>query len=584
MKDPLQMTRTPFEVLNVEPGASKADIRKALVEVLAAGRISANEAKRAFDALCRPLEQAKRLILQYPAEGLGRLIPNPMKDSSILSPARRADTAQAWQRHLCKTFPDLLTTHCLAVLWYWWSLYEEQRIKALIKAAPTPDVIAKDTFTKHNLIRTVRMAEGVTCDPTDNRNCPHGDCPWLGDCQSSAPTLEEMWHRVISYWGALASAPEFWSGWPGLSDAEVNELQRTFVNSLHQELVALSQYYSQLIETSKSIGAKDELAELPDVGADGARALRRAGICSLNEVIRGGIRQLSGILDISLERAQEILAYARGTMLSDSSLPRQYRALDLLLATEIETAAAIAKVGMRTRRGSVHCGALMLRNLGLIDAVQGKVRDTLQLHHNNKGLQKLCGALSQYFSIAVLIANDKPVEALQAIEYLPENQSHSSEVLQLKVQALDLLAEQQESLGHIEDALVSWAKILTQTNDKDIKQRTRDKIVSLCKSCTAEAIRSADLERVIPVIEMAQKIVDHKDLQLALGELVYQRAINKYKSLQEGRDGLRRVILQPDLPDLRKILADLRRAEQLGIYSARGEADFVEKLIQEMEL
>lgn len=584
MKDPLQMTRTPFEVLNVEPGASKAEIRKALVEVLASGRISANEAKRAFDALCRPLEQAKRMVLQYPAKGLERLIPNPMRDSNILSPARRADTAHAWQRHLCKTFPDMQTTHCLAVLWYWWSIYEEQRIKALVEVAPPSYIIAKDTFTKYDLIRTVRMAEGVTCDPTDYRNCPHNDCPWLGDCQSSAPTLEEMWQRVIGYWGTLAAAPQFWSGWPGLSDAEAIELRRTSVNSLHQELVALSQYYSQLVEASKAAGTKDELSELPGVGPSGAEDLRGAGVSSLSEVDRGGIRQLSDILRISLDKAQEILTHARGIILSGSSLPRRYRALDLILTTEIETAEAMAKVGMRAGHGSVCCGVLMLHYLGLFDTVRAKVCDTLQLHPNNKGLQKLCDALSQHFSVAVLIANDKPAEAIQTIEQLPAYQSNCPEVLLLKVQALDLLAEQQKSLGHIEDALVSWADVLKYACSTDVKQKTQDKIVSLCKSYTADAIRKVELDRAISVIEMAQQIVEHRDLELSLGELLYQRAKKNYQCLQEGSDGLRRVILQPDLPDLREILTDLKQAMKLGISSAKNDVIFLEQLIKDLEL
>jgi len=584
MKDPLQTIPTPFEVLNVEPDASKAEIKMALIETLAARRVPAHEAKKAFDSLSHPLEQAKRLILQFPAEGLGRLIPNPMRDRNVLSPARRADTAEAWQRQLSRTFPDIETIHCLAVLWYWWTLYEEHRIKALAEAALASCTVAEGTFTKHDLIRAACAADGVTCDPTDYRNCVRKDCPWLEDCRSSAPGPEEMWHRVIAYCGALAAAPEFWSGWPGVSESEANELRERFVNSLHLELVALSRYYSRLIKACKGAEVKDELAELPGVGPGGAEDLRRAGVCSLGEVVRGGIRQLSGILNVSMERAQEILARARRTMLNGSALPGRYLALNLMLATEMETAAAMAKVGMRTMHGNIHCGVLMLHNLGLMDTVRAKVRHMLQLNPNNKGLQRLCDALSRHFSIAVLVANDKPAEALLAIEHLPVNHDHCPEVLQLKVQALDLLAEQQESLGHVEDALVSWADVLKYAGSKDLEQRTRDKIVSLCKSYTAEALRSADLDRAISVIKMAENIMKHGDLQLALGELLYQRAIRTFSGLREGRDGLRRVILQPDLPYLREIMGDLRQAVQLGISSAKNEAIFLEKLIRELEL
>lgn len=584
MKDPLQMTQTPFEVLNVKPNASVTEKRKALIEAIATGHVSANKAKRAFDELHRPLEQAKRLILQYPLDGLRRVIPNPMRDSSILSPARRAYTAEMWQQYLCDEFPDIQTIHCLAVLWYWWSLYEEHRMKTLVTAAPVYDIIKKDNFTKQDLIRTIRAAEGVECDPTNYSNCTHHNCPWLEDCRSSAPPLEEMWHKLIGYWSALAAAQEFWNKWPGVSDTEAGELRNTFINSLHQELVALSQYYGHIIKTGRNKGVKNELAELPGVGSSGAEALLSAGISSLSEVAWGGIRKLSDILNISLEKAQEILTYARGTILSSSSLSRRYRLLDLMLATEIETAEAMAKVGMRTNHGTVRCGVLMLHSLGLIEIVQAQVRNTLERYPNNKGLQKLCNALSQHFSITVLIANDKAAEALQIIEHLPANQSCSADVSQLKVQALDLLAEQQESLGHIEDAIISWATVLKYTGDTDVRQRTENKIITLCRSYTATAMHKAEFDRAVSVIEMALQIVGHRDLKLALGELLYQRAKNKYQCLQEGKNGLRRIILQPDIPDLRKILTDLRQAEELGVYSARKEADFVKKLIEQLEL
>ncbi|OHB67580.1 MAG: hypothetical protein A2Y77_10020 [Planctomycetes bacterium RBG_13_62_9] len=582
MKDPLQTEQTPFETLGVEPGASRTEVQKALVDILATESLPANEAKKAFDALSHPLEQAKRLMLQYPAQGLQELTPNPMRDTSVLSPGRRAETAAAWQRQLSRTFPDLRATHCLGVLWYWWTLHEEMRVRDLIEAGDAIQVTAEGAFTKRGLLQAACRAAGIACSASGNRDCTRTECPWIEDCRSSAPPLEEMWRRVIACWSTLAAASEFWRGWPGLAESYADRLRERFLNSLHQELMRLGQYYSRLGEARKD-AARDKLAELAEVGRSGAETLRKAGIGSLSELVRGGVRPLSELLGIGREKAHAILTDARRAMLNESSLSAQYRTLDLMLTTEMETAVAMAGVGMRTAQGAIRCGTLMLQDLGLLDAVQAKVRDTLKANPTNKGLRRLDNALSRHFSVTVLIHNDRPAEALQVIEQLPAEKSRCPEVLRLKVQALDGLARQRHSLGQMEDALFHWAEALRCADDRDVTQSLRDDIVSCCKSYAATAMRRGEWDRGVSLMEMAMGLVEHKDLQLLLGEFLYRHAIRVFQGLQEGRDGLRRVILQPDLPILRKILAELNRAAQLGVGSATKDAKMVEELISTLD-
>jgi len=582
MKDPLQTVSTPFEVLGAEPDASTAEIRKAFMHTLAARRVPANTVKMAFDALSRPLERARRRILQFPPEILQRLIPNPMKDRSVLSPSRRAETAAAWERHLKKTFPDLQTTHCLAVLWYWWTLYEEQRIQALIEAGGNTGALAEGGLFKPDLLRRARKAEGVICDPLRNQHCEHKECPRSEDCHSSAPPIEKMWHKLIGYWGTLAAAREFWNGWEGVSESDAGKLTNEFVNSLHNEFLASSRYYSRLLQPGNEAGAEDELTKLPDVGAHEAAALRSAGLSSLGTVVRGGMRRLADVLGISLDKAREILVSARTALSSNSALSGQYRALPLVFATEMETAEAMAKVGVGTRQGAVRCGAVMLHNLGLLDTVRSKVRDAMQISPENQGLQRLYNALSRHFSVSVLIANERPEEALQTIERLPAEDRNCEEVLQMKSHAFDLLARQQVGMGQIEDALASWTEALTCNCDVDARKKIRAKIVSTCKS-RASVMQDLDLARAISLLELGLQLVEHQDLHLAMGELLNQRAIRMFRSLQEGSNGLRRVILQQDLPVLRNILADLKRAVEIGIASAGKHAKVVQELIDDLD-
>ncbi|MFA5252952.1 MAG: hypothetical protein WC454_10260, partial [Phycisphaerae bacterium] len=68
MKDPLQITQSPYDMLGVKRGASKSDIDKAFFKTLS--RVPQEMAKNAYDILNNPLDLAKYDLLEYNDEVL----------------------------------------------------------------------------------------------------------------------------------------------------------------------------------------------------------------------------------------------------------------------------------------------------------------------------------------------------------------------------------------------------------------------------------------------------------------------------------------------------------------------------------
>ena len=133
MKDPLQTLQTPYEILGVESDASKADIKLALTNAIR-NKMDWNMAKTAFDDIQSPRKRAMFDLLQYNPQILSAHLENGKDPKEFLSPGQRAKTAMQWEEALRGRFPDSGLVHCLSVLWYWWTLYEEERLDRMAES------------------------------------------------------------------------------------------------------------------------------------------------------------------------------------------------------------------------------------------------------------------------------------------------------------------------------------------------------------------------------------------------------------------------------------------------------------------
>ena len=451
MKDPLQSTQTPYEILGLARGASEVEIDQAFKQGLVK-RGNVQKLMAAKNILQRPAERALLDLFQYDPQVLPRLQPNPLQDPSSLHPSRRKETAAAWEKMLATAFPDAGIAHSLGVLWYWWVLNGEERQAA-------------------------------------------------GDA-AVEPPLEEGWRRVIAYWAMLVSTDEYWQGQAGAEVAHT--LRGQAVERLRNEFNDLGQKY----RTSGATATAD-----------------------------------------------------------------RYQGLDLLLTTEVRTAKDVAGAGLRTSRGKIACGLLLLEQLGWVESVKQQVDAGLEKNPASEQLLAVRRALSPYARIEVLLDQQKPQAAVEAIDQFSEEERQKLELLKLRARAMLEWGKQQASLGDIPKALDCWEDALgkgiigcptckreAQEKLKDgsywrswcsqsfaLKKAVRRRIskvemgelegqikTEIVNACQARAAAlQQQPEQAIAILEKGLELVDNEKLKLTLAEILTQRGISRINEAQK---------------------------------------------------
>lgn len=522
MKDPLQTEQTPDEVLGVKPGASKAEIDRAWIQ--AAGRgVAANEAKTARDMMegC-PVDCAKFALLRYDPQALRGLAPCPLDDPSVLLPTHRARTAEAWESHLRQDFPNLGIAHSLAVLWYWWTMYEEERLVGLMEAAKNDATYRLHDLSKPVLLRQACRARGLTCAP-NSRACSQAECPWRDDCRSSAPLLPEMWERVIAYWAMLAAGPFFQSGIVGLSAPDADALRKQFIQSLRDRLLDRAQYYSEQVAAGGGRAAPASIR--PDPGG----------------------------------RLQGYALVGEDSGPAEAPLAERYRELVLTFSSELETAKALAAARMQTKHGTLACGRLLLGHMGKLAAVRARVKEAVARHPNRPSLRKLRDTLSEYAPVVILLNQRKAEEALEEIGRLPADVQETTEVQVLRARALHLFALQKAGVGVTLEALYLWKLAFQCTRPKSLDAEIRAQIAAICDA-RAVALQNNRRDEAIDLLEKALGLVRDRNLQSRLAELLTQRAVERFN------EGLQQAA--GDTQEINAVIQEANRANEREDWDA----------------
>ena len=194
MKDPLQLQPTPYEILDLGPGCTPADINKAFGAALAK-RGNVQKLTMAKRTLERPQERALVDLFLYDEQALAQLRPNPLLDPDALQPARRAATAEAWESQCRQKFPDLAIIHSLAVFWYWWADSESER-----------------------------LAGG-------------------GQQETSGPAWDKRWEAAIGYWVMVTTHPDFWRKQQTMPADIQKDVQSAVIQRLAADLHRYKQYH-----------------------------------------------------------------------------------------------------------------------------------------------------------------------------------------------------------------------------------------------------------------------------------------------------------------------------------------------------
>jgi hypothetical protein len=119
-------------MLGISEGADKKEVETAFKRCIASGH-SVKEATWARNILNNPVERSFYDLFRYDENFLSQLRPRLTVDMLL---QKRKQIAESWSIIQKKLFPHIPSTHSLAVLWYWWSLYREEELLASVMQTP----------------------------------------------------------------------------------------------------------------------------------------------------------------------------------------------------------------------------------------------------------------------------------------------------------------------------------------------------------------------------------------------------------------------------------------------------------------
>lgn len=165
MRDPLELYKNPYDLLEISVNANTAQIKDARKAALpkARGQESIAKINTAFNILSVPQERAFADLFLYYEPFLNQLIPR-INGAEAQLENKRIEIAQAWSNIQKRSYPNFAAIHSLALLWYMWALYNEEE------------------------------------------NCK-------GKKLSSAPPLTQLWSNAISHWVFLMCSTKFMNEW-----------------------------------------------------------------------------------------------------------------------------------------------------------------------------------------------------------------------------------------------------------------------------------------------------------------------------------------------------------------------------------
>ena len=299
----------------------------------------------------------------------------------------------------------------------------------------------------------------------------------------------------------------------------------------------------------------------------------------------GGTKKISNTLKAKLGQTLEQLLRNRFNELGQrrqgdetGPLKELYRGLNLELTTELYTSKEIQRLGFKIQGNNILCGRLMLDRAGFLNQVKDQVSKGLMGGDSNSdALLRLNTALSAHHSIAILVDN-RPEDALKAIEGLSADDQESFEIGELKARAFMELGRQKADLGYAADALDAWEKALEIDQNNTFTDKIRTLIVSTCLDEAAN-LKRYQQEEAIKFLESGLNLVDDEKLRLSLSDLYTLRGIKTFTDAQKEIEKRNGSVTSELISALEKGLADMKRAEEMGSKRAAEQAERAENYL-----
>ena len=502
LKDPLQLEPTPYEILNIDPSADAATVKKAMGPAIMARKYDMQSIQMANRTLLDPERRAYNDLLMYPVDKIQSVIQAEAQAGLMLSLENRMATAETWRKQLLADFPDFVLLHALALVWYWWAKYEADRHLAIVHTLDSKGVRVSQITRKDTLVVKVAGLEG--CDHQPGSDCSNPDCPWHHDCSYKGLQLYETWEKAIAYMTLLIYTPKVWEEQVDGQDGVVESVCETLRIQFEAELTNLNKGFAATSASS----------------------------------LAGQFQQL--LIDFETERKTASLMKGVRFTFNNSTSKAFSLGTGRLLMRETERLATVRSAidgGLKAGKGS----KTFLNSLN--------------------ELQYL---LSPFANIAQQLNRERWSHALDMINALTPEEQSQQEVRNMKVQALIGLGVQEMELGKEKAAIQYWqeAQSLQGQGDhwasaKDDIQREVLKRVAVLSQRDSEAAITL-LEQVIDLVEGCEQLTSR------LGTLYFSAGIDLINSVPEVLNESDRLPDERDVEKINRGIALLQKAEANG--------------------
>ena len=397
-----------------------------------------DEASEAKDILMDTNERVFHDFFLYDDNALKKLnidvsgVKNCIGENGILvtkfSRHQRSSLSDEWHQLFRDSRLNVDIAHSLAILWYHWANFEEERNFKMLEDLKKYSVAVDFQINRRNILKALKKAEKKEC-ADKYLDCVHkNNCKYSDDCASSAPDSIKMWENVIMYLGRVWADKKFWnSRYNNSEDAMLYIKDRLQKKTFDAEIKGKAIKYANLIASkdNKFYGMFSKTRKLSD-------DIEKAGYKTLEDIIFWGSSKLSE--RTNLTDANKIYEDAIKYFIKNQPFDRQFENIIALAYSEFLTADCIAKnIG-----GNLLAGTMLLKNLKLLESAREMVERSIKLtddHARKHMLKELRKAISPYVDASVMLTIGDTQKAVVAIEGLKDKKINLDEAIEIKMRA-----------------------------------------------------------------------------------------------------------------------------------------------------
>ena len=535
MRDPLNNSENAFSLLGLSSNTNGEEVSQFIesrteAQLAAMSSIETTSLKQLQD----PLYLARLPILDFLPEYLKDVVPTPLSNPVLLDLPTRPDTVHAWEDIFKRQFPDQGLTHTLAVTWYWWIHFEEEKLAAFYIFAESENVEVAPQLHRKELLGKLRQKGTFEQQK------------WIEEeydlTTANYPTLNVMLQKFVNYWVMLLSYQKFWKNRMDLPASDCLKMRDNLLQEIKKWLTG---FEKRMRKTGMKLRRENGLVANEEVETP----------APTSAVFKNFIKEMDPI----------------------------YAMMASILVEEFKLSQTMVAANLLHNGKPLACGRRILSELAICKQIRREVMDRFDSNPESQPLQQINAELSPYSRIEKMIQLKKGHEALAEIERLSPEERQESEVEDLKAKIFTLLGENEINAGREGNGLEEWRSALSMVRTKAIRESLVLSMTATTQT-RAEKLGKADPQKGIEFLENIIRMIPDETLKATMGSLLAKKSAVLLDSLdkQDKRGTLR--CSQETINNLRQSRKDLEYALRLGHRSAIEHLERSRKMESDAEL